>query len=112
MKDLSKIRKQPLSERMTIKGGFFTLLKHNPETDIWVYERTYGHKTGNVKKCIEVIKPVYRNYDGERVPTYPGDERFGPYGYCLNSNDYWLEEKLDFYLSNGLKRFVPPKKNP
>ena len=109
MKDLSKVRKQRLSEYMKIKGEEFRLLQHNPETDIWVYERTYGHKIGNIKKCIEVIKPVYRKYDGERVPTYPSDEQFGPYGYCCNIKDYWLKEKIDFWLKNGLQHFTPPK---
>ena len=74
------------------------------------YERTYGQKFGNIKKCIEVIKPVYCKYDGERVPTYPSDEQFGPYGYCCNINDYWLKEKIDFWLKNGLQHFTAPKK--
>lgn len=112
MRDFSKVKYQPLSERMTIRGEFFVLLKHNPETDIWVYERTYGHKIGNVKKCIEVIKPVYRLQDGERIPTYPCSEQFGPHGYCLDSNDYRLKEKLEFYLSCGLKHFTPPTGRP
>lgn len=67
--NFKNVRKQRLSERMTIKGEEFKLLRHNPETDVWVYERTYGQKTGDIKKCIEVIKPVYYKYDGERVPT-------------------------------------------
>lgn len=110
MIDFSKFRKQRLSENMVIKGEEFRLLQHNPETDIWVYERTYGQKIGNIKKCIEVIKPVYRTYNGERVPTYPSDEQFGSYGYCCNIKDYWLKEKIDFWLKNGLKHFTSPKK--
>lgn len=110
MIDFSKFRKQRLSENMVIKGEEFRLLQHNPETDIWVYERTYGQRIGNIKKCIEVIKPVYYTYDGERVPTYPSDEQFGSYGYCCNIKDYWLKEKIDFWLKNGLKHFTSPKK--
>ena len=30
-----------LASEMTIKGEEFKLLQHNPETDVWVYERTY-----------------------------------------------------------------------
>lgn len=50
MRDFSKVRKQRLSEHMVIRGEEFRLLQHNPETDIWVYERTYGQRFGNIKK--------------------------------------------------------------
>ena len=40
--NFKNVRKQRLSERMTIRGEEFKLWRHNPETDIWVYERTYG----------------------------------------------------------------------
>lgn len=112
MGDFSKVKRQPPAERMTIKGETFVLLGHNPKTDIWVYGRTYGHRVNNIKKCIEVIKPVYRVQDGERIPTYPSDENFGSCGYCCNSNDCWLREKLAFWLENGLERFVPPTVRP
>lgn len=100
--NFKNVRRQGLSERMTIKGEEFKLLHYNPETDVWVYERTYGQKTGNIKKCIEVIKPVYFNYDGVRTPTYPRDEQFGQYGYCCSINDRYLQEKINFWLANGL----------
>lgn len=103
--NFKNVRKQRLSDSMTIKGEELKLLRHNPETDIWVYERTYGQKTGDIKKCIEVIKPVYCKYDGERVPTYPCDEQFGTYGYCLNIKDYKLQDKIEFWLANGLQRY-------
>lgn len=101
-----------MTDRFNIKKDEFVLLKHNPETDVWVYERTYGHRVKNIKKCIEVVKPVWRERDGERIPIYPATSQFGEYGYCLNSNDYWLKEKLEFYLANGLKHFTPPVKRP
>lgn len=104
--NFKNVRKQRLSERMTIKGEEFKLLQHNPTTDVWVYERTYGQKSGNVKKCIEVIKPVYYKYDGERVPTYPRDEQFGQYGYCCNIKDYNLQDKINFWLQNGLQSYT------
>ena len=104
--NFATVRRQGLSERMTIKGEEFKLLRHNPETDIWVYERTYGQKSGNIKKCIEVIKPVYYKYDGVRTPTYPRDEQFGQYGYCCNVNDYNLQEKIEFWLANGLQSYT------
>lgn len=99
-----------MTDRFNIKKDEFVLLKHNPETDVWVYERTYGHRVKNIKKCIEVVKPVWKEQDGERIPIYPKPSQFGEYGYCLNSNDYWLKEKLEFYLANGIRRFVPPTK--
>ena len=104
--NFKNVRKQRLSERMTIRGEEFKLLRHNPETDIWVYERTYGQKSGNIKKCIEVIKPKYFKYDGVRVPTYPCDEQFGQYGYCCSINDRYLQEKINFWLANGLQRYT------
>lgn len=104
--NFKNVRKQRLSDSMTIKGEEFKLLRHNPETDIWVYERTYGQKTGNIKKCIEVIKPVYFKYDGVKTPTYPCNEQFCTYGYCLNIKDSKLQDKINFWLKNGIVSYA------
>lgn len=106
--DFSKIRKPLLSEFMIIKSEEFRLLQHNPSTDVYVYERTYGRK-GHRMKCIEVIKPAYWKVNGEVLPTYPSSSMFGSYGYCVNIKDYWLKEKINFWLKNGLQHFTPPK---
>lgn len=104
--NFANLRSQGLSKEMKIRGEEFKLLRHNPETDVWVYERTYGQKSGDIKKCIEVIKPVYYKYDGVRVPTYPSDERFGKYGYCCNINDRHLQDKINFWLQNGIVSYT------
>ena len=95
-----------LASEMTIKGEEFKLLQHNPETDVWVYERTYGQKIGNIKKYIEVIRPFYSYINGERKALYPSDEQFGSYGYCCNIKDYKLQNKINFWLANGLQRYT------
>ena len=94
-----------LAPEMTIGKENFVLLRHNPTTDVYVYERTYGPKS-NRKKCIEVIRPVYRNYNGERIALYPADSEFGIYGYCCSINDRYLQDKINFWLANGLQRYT------
>ena len=103
-----KIKHKVLTKEIKTKTETFILISRNPETDIWVFERTYGPKR-NRKKCIEVIKPAYRKVNDEVLPTYPSSSMFGSYGYCCNINDYWLKEKIDFWLKNGLQHFTPPK---
>lgn len=103
-----KINHKVLAQEIKTKTETFSLIAHNPETDIWVYERTYGPKK-NRKKCIEVIKPAYRKVNGEVLPTYPSSSMFGQLGYCVNIKDYWLKERIEFWLANGLKHFTPPK---
>ena len=94
-----------LAPEMTIGKENFVLLQHNPTTDVYVYERTYGPKS-NRKKCIEVIRPVYQNYNGERIALYPSTSKFGQYGYCCNIKDYHLQDKISFWLANGLQRYT------
>ena len=94
-----------LAPEMTIGKENFVLLRHNPTTDVYVYERTYGPKS-NRKKCIEVIRPKYRNYNGERIALYPSASEFGEYGYCCNIKDYNLQDKINFWLKNGIVSYA------
>ena len=97
-----------LAPEMTIGKENFVLLRHNPTTDVYVYERTYGPKS-NRKKCIEVIRPKYRNYNGERIALYPSASEFGEYGYCCNIKDYNLQDKINFWLKNGIVSYAARK---
>ena len=97
-----------LAPEMTIGKENFVLLRHNPTTDVYVYERTYGPKR-NRKKCIEVIRPKYRNYNGERIALYPSASEFGEYGYCCNIKDYNLQDKINFWLKNGIVSYTARK---
>lgn len=94
-----------LAPEMTIGKENFVLLRHNPTTDVYVYERTYGPKS-NRKKCIEAIKPYYRNINGKRMALYPSAAQFGQYGYCCNVNDYNLQDKINFWLKNGIVSYA------
>ena len=108
-KDMCKTnysKARELASEMTIKGEEFKLLQHNPETDVWVFERTYGQKSGNIKKCIEVIRPFYSYINGERKALYPSDEQFGSHGYCCNIKDYHLQDKINFWLKNGIVSYT------
>ena len=90
-----------LAPKMTIGKENFVLLQKNPTTDVYVYERTYGPKSSR-KKCIEVIRPFYTKINGERKALYPSAEQFGKYGYCCNIKDFHLQEKINFWLKNGI----------
>ena len=97
-----------LAPEMTIGKENFVLLRHNPTTDVYVYERTYGPKS-NRKKCIEVIRPIYQNYNDERIALYPSTSKFGQYGYCCSINDRYLQEKINFWLKNGIVSYTTRK---
>ena len=94
-----------LAPEMKIGKENFVLLQYNPTTDVYVYERTYGPES-NRKKCIEVIRPFYSKINGERKALYPSTEQFGKYGYCCNIKDYKLQDKINFWLKNGIVSYT------
>lgn len=101
MKDFSKLNKwNPIKDVMTIKGEHFTRINENKELNIFCYKREWKDTCGGLNHCYEIIKPVGKDNH------YPCSEQFGMYGLCISKNDRYLQEKIEWYLANGLsKRF-------
>lgn len=36
----------------------------------------------------------------------PTTEQFGKYGYCCNIKDYHLQDKIEFWLKNGIVSYA------
>lgn len=83
-------------------GGRYVVCSHNPETNVYVYERYNTDEKGvEYLSCIEVVKPkMGKQPDGTPVGTYPSDEDFGTYGKCIAANAWYLEKMVDFLVNN------------
>ena len=70
-------------------------IKENPSTGLFCYKRFFKGSYGQMNYCYEVVQPVGKNRQ------YPSPTQFGSYGMCISKNDRYLDEKIDYYLSNG-----------
>ena len=95
-------KRTPLTDEMVIKGERFTKVDENKELDIYCYRREWKDRNGNLNHCFEIIKPVGKDRH------YPRSEQFGVYGLCISKNDRYLQEKIKWYMKNGIgERFHP-----
>lgn len=82
-----------------IKGsGHFVRLYNDNARNIHIYRRTLPRDGG---ECIEVV-----SLKGEGNKYYPSSEYFGydNSAVCLSTKDYWLKEKLAWFMTNGIVR--------
>lgn len=83
----------------------FVKIAENKDLDVYCYRREWKDTNRNPNHCFEVVRPVGK----ER--QYPGSEDFGTYGLCLSKNDRNLQEKIDWYIKNGMgERFTSPSR--
>ena len=106
MSDFSKLRKcNPIADEMVIRGEKFTKVDENRELDVYCYRREWKDRNGNSNHCFEIIRPVGKDRH------YPCAEQFGTYGLCISKNDRYLQEKIQWYMKNGIGERFPPS-NP
>lgn len=82
-----------------IKGsGHFVRIYSDKARNIHIYRRTLPRDGG---ECIEVV-----SLKGEGNKYYPCSEYFGydNSAVCLSTKDYWLKEKLAWFMTNGIVR--------
>lgn len=70
-------------------------IKENPSTGLYCYRREWLDTARKPNYCYEVVQPVGKG------KQYPSSKQFGSYGMCISKNDRYLEDKIDYYLSNG-----------
>lgn len=82
-------------------GGRYVRRSHNPETNVYVYERYNTDDKGTeYLSCLEVVKPkTVKQPDGTTVGVYPGDEDFGTYGKCIPIA-WYTESMVEFLVGN------------
>ena len=89
------------SNEVTINGRKLFKVSENKELDIYCYRREWKDTCGNSNHCFEIVSPIAKDRH------YPGNEDFGQYGLCISKNDRYLQEKIEWYLANGLsKRYI------
>lgn len=94
-------KRTPLTDEMVIKGERFVKVNENKELGLICYKREWKDTCGGLNHCYEIIKPVGKD------KHYPRSEQFGTYGLCLSKNDRHLQEKIDWYIKNGMGERFP-----
>lgn len=92
-------------DEVFLKRRKFVKVAENKELDIYCYRREWKDTCGHPNHCYEIVRPVGK----ERA--YPGSEHFGIYGLCLSKNDRYLQEKIDWYMKNGMGERFPPSQS-
>lgn len=92
---MNGIKSKPIDELFKFKkwNDTFTRLAHNPETDVFIFQRT--NEDGLVT-CYEVVKPRIRN----GVRCYPSSDDFGTFGFCLTDTER-DRARAEEFLKNG-----------
>lgn len=94
-------KRTPLTDEMVIRGERFVKVNENKELGLICYKREWKDTCGGLNHCYEIIKPVGKD------KHYPHSEQFGTYGLCLSKNDRHLQEKIDWYIKNGMGERFP-----
>ena len=89
-------------DEVFLKRRKFVKVAENKELDIYCYRREWTDTCGNTNHCYEIVRPKGKDR------SYPGSEDFGTYGLCISKNDRYLQEKIQWYMKNGMGERFPP----
>ena len=92
-------------DEVFLKRRKFVKVAENKEPDIYCYRREWTDTCGNPNHCYEIVRPKGKDR------SYTGSEDFGTYGLCLSKNDRYLQEKIEWYMKNGMGERFPPSQS-